>query len=67
MVAYHDHTEHDVDVIATEQGIADIRGITPKEREKAIIENCVHPDFKKAIWDYCNGAGEKNRQHTYTT
>ena len=59
MVAHHDHTEHDVDVIATEQGIADLRGMAPKERVKAIIENCVHPDFKEALWDYYNGAVEK--------
>ena len=58
MVAHHDHTEHDVDVIATEQGIADLRGKAPKERVKAIIENCVHPDFKEALWDYYNKAVE---------
>ena len=58
MVAHHDHTEHDVDVIATEQGIADLRGKAPKERVKAIIENCVHPNFKEALWDYYHKAVE---------
>ena len=42
----YDHTEHDVDVIVTEQGIADLRGLAPKERVPLIIENCAHPDFK---------------------
>ena len=32
MVSHVDHTEHDVDVIVTEQGIADLRGLAPKER-----------------------------------
>lgn len=49
MVAYCENTEHDVDVIETENGIADLHGITPKERIKVIIKNCVHPDFKKAM------------------
>lgn len=43
------------------QIIADLRGMAPKERVKAIIENCVHPDFKEGMWDYYNGAVEKNR------
>ncbi|AWE06617.1 acetyl-CoA hydrolase [Lysinibacillus sp. 2017] len=58
MVAHHDHTEHDVDVIATEQGIADLRGMAPRERVEAIIKNCVHPDFKEALRDYYNRAIE---------
>ena len=45
MVSHVDHTEHDVDVIVTEQGIADLRGLAPKERAALIIENCVHPDL----------------------
>ncbi|KGR74806.1 succinate CoA transferase [Ureibacillus sinduriensis] len=52
MVAHHDHTEHDVHVIVTEQGVADLRGLAPKERVPLIIENCVHPDFKQQLWDY---------------
>lgn len=58
MVAHHDHTEHDVQVIVTEQGVADLRGLAPKERVPVIIENCAHPDFKQALWDYYNEAVE---------
>ena len=47
-----DHTEHDVNVIITEQGIADLRGKSPMERAKEIIENCAHPDYKQLLWDY---------------
>jgi len=52
MVSHHDHTEHDVHVIATEQGLADLRGLSPKERVKQIIDKCAHPDFRDQLWDY---------------
>ena len=52
MVSHHDHTEHDVNIIITEQGVADLRGKSPKERAQTIIENCVHPDYKNILWDY---------------
>jgi len=56
MVSHHDHTEHDVQVLITEQGIADLRGLAPKKRAKAIIENCVHPDYKAQVQDYYDHA-----------
>jgi succinyl-CoA:acetate CoA-transferase len=52
MVSHHDHTEHDVHVVVTEQGLADLRGLSPKERVKQIIGKCAHPDFRKELWDY---------------
>ena len=52
MVSHLDHTEHSVHAIITEQGIADIRGKSPVERAKLIIENCAHPDYKQLLWDY---------------
>lgn len=52
MVSHVDSTEHDVNVIITEQGIADLRGKSPKERAQLIIENCVHPDYKGILYDY---------------
>ena len=56
MVSHHDHTEHDVQVIITEQGIADLRGLSPKQRAATIIKNCVHPDYKAQIQDYYDHA-----------
>lgn len=58
MVSHVDSTEHDVDIIVTEQGFADLRGLSPKERAAVIIENCAHPDYRKQLWDYFNGAVE---------
>ncbi len=52
MVSHTDHTEHDVDILVTEQGLADIRGLAPIERARVIIENCVHPDFKEQLSAY---------------
>jgi acetyl-CoA hydrolase len=38
--------EHDLDIIITEQGLADLRGLSPRERAPVIIEKCAHPDYK---------------------
>ena len=56
MVSHVDHTEHDVDVIVTEQGLADLRGLSPKERALAIIENCAHPDYRAQLRAYFDEA-----------
>lgn len=52
MVSHHDHTEHDVMFIVTEQGMADLRGKAPRERAKLIIDNCSHPDYRDMLKDY---------------
>lgn len=51
-VSHVDHTEHDVDVIVTEQGYVDLRGLAPRERVPLIIENCAHPDYREQLWAY---------------
>lgn len=51
-VSHVDHTEHDVDVVVTEQGYADLRGLAPRERAKLIIERCVHPLYREPLMDY---------------
>ncbi|MHC5309904.1 succinate CoA transferase [Myroides sp. LJL116] len=58
MVSHVDHTEHDVDILVTDQGLADLRGLSPRERAEVIIENCVHPEYKEEIRDYYNRAKE---------
>lgn len=52
MVSHVDHTEHDVDVLVTEQGLADLRGLAPRERARVIIANCVAPQWRPALEDY---------------
>src|SRR5690625_545410 len=63
-VSHVDHTEHDVDVIVTEQGYADIRGLAPVQRARKIIENCAHPMYKEQLLDYLEEAIEKVGGHT---
>ena len=52
MCCHVDSTEHDVDVIVTEQGVADLRGKGPLHRAHEIIENCAHPDYRPLLRDY---------------
>jgi succinyl-CoA:acetate CoA-transferase len=47
-----DHIPQDVQVIVTEQGLADLRGLSPKQRAEVVIGNCAHPDFRPALADY---------------
>ncbi|MDD4609818.1 MAG: acetyl-CoA hydrolase/transferase family protein [Bacteroidaceae bacterium] len=58
MVSHQDHSEHSVNVIVTEQGIADLRGKSPSQRAKTIIDNCVHPDYKGLLKDYIRLSGK---------
>ncbi len=52
MASHVDHTEHDVQIIVTEQGLADLRGLAPRQRASVVIEHCAHPDFQPALRDY---------------
>ena len=52
MVTHADHTEHDVRVVVTEWGVADLRGKGPDERAQLLIENCAHPEYRNLLWDY---------------
>ena len=52
MCSHVDHTEHDTQIIVTEQGLADLRGLSPKQRAKVIIDKCAHPDYRPMLHDY---------------
>ena len=56
MVSHVDHTEHDVAIIITEQGLADLRGLAPRQRVPRIIDNCAHPDYRPLLHDYYDRA-----------
>lgn len=64
MVSHLDHSEHSVNIVITEQGVADLRGKSPIERSRAIIENCAHPDYKNLLWDYVKFASKGQTPHT---
>lgn len=61
-VSHVDHTEHDVDVIVTEQGYADLRGLAPRERALVVIENCAHPAYKEQLRGYYEEALSRGGQ-----
>lgn len=60
MVKHVDHTEHDIDVIVTEQGVADLRGLSPRERAQEIITQCAHPKFKSSLNKYLQNSDESH-------
>lgn len=51
-VAHVDHISQDVQVIVTEHGLADLRGLAPRQRAGVIIDRCAHPDFAPPLRDY---------------
>lgn len=57
-VAHVDHTEHDVDVIVTEQGYADLRGLPPVKRAEKLIE-IAHPKYRDQLRAYFEEAKER--------
>ncbi len=52
LVSHIDHSEHSVQILITEQGVADLRGKDPHERAKLIVEQCAHPDFRDELDGY---------------
>ena len=39
-------------IVATEHGVADLRGKDPHERARLIIDHCAHPDFRDQLRGY---------------
>src|SRR5690606_27617645 len=56
MVSHVDHTEHDVAVLVSEQGLADLRGLSPKQRARAVIAHWAYPDYRPMLQDYFDRA-----------
>lgn len=52
LVSHMDHSEHSVQIVATEYGVADLRGRAPFERAQLIINHCAHPDFREQLNAY---------------
>jgi acyl-CoA hydrolase len=66
MCSHIDSTEHDVDVIITEQGVADLRGKGPLHRAHEIIENCAHPDYRPLLREYLHIAASGHEPQSMT-
>jgi succinyl-CoA:acetate CoA-transferase len=64
MCSHVDHTEHDAMVFVTEWGVADLRGLCPRERAQMIIEHCAHPDYRPLLREYYTASTKKYGGHT---
>ncbi len=62
-----DHATLDVDVIVSERGVADLRGLSPKEKAPIIIREIAHPKFQPLLTDYferaCVACGNSQTPH----
>jgi acetyl-CoA hydrolase len=67
LVSHMDHSEHSVQVVATEFGIADLRGRAPHERAQLIIDNCAHPDFRPELHAYLSMVEGGHTPHTLSS
>ncbi|MDX2448380.1 MAG: succinate CoA transferase [Desulfobacterales bacterium] len=56
MCTHIDSNEHSVQVLVTEQGLADLRGLGPSQRAKLIIKNCAHPAYRPYLEEYVRDA-----------
>ena len=52
LVTHMDHSEHSVQVVITENGVADLRGRDPHDRARLLINNCAHPDYRDQLNAY---------------
>ena len=65
MVSHLDHSEHSVQVIVTEHGVADLRGKSPHERAGLIIENCADPSYQPLLRKYLALGGEAHTPQSF--
>jgi propionyl-CoA:succinyl-CoA transferase len=69
LVSHCDHNEHSVQVVVTEYGFADLRGLPSAERPSRIIEQCAHPMYRPLLRDYLAAARkghiDVNLQHAF--
>lgn len=49
MVTHTDQSEHSTQIFVTEQGLADLRGLSPVAKAREIIKKCAHPRFKAVL------------------
>lgn len=63
MAPHVDHNEHSVQIVVTEQGLADLRGLGPSERARTIIDNCAHPMYRSYLHKYLDSAPMGHIRH----
>lgn len=63
MVSHQDICEHDVDIVITENGLADLRGLDDGERADAIIARCASGTYREQLKTYLRNARKKCGGH----
>lgn len=63
MCPHIDNNEHSVQVVVTEQGLADIRGLGPMQRARLIIDRCAHPAYREYLKQYLQNARSGHIRH----
>lgn len=63
MATHVDHSEHSVDIIVTEQGLADTRGLGPMQRAERIIQCCAHPMYRDELMGYLHASPGGHLRH----
>jgi acetyl-CoA hydrolase len=66
LVTHADHSEHSVQIVVTENGVADLRGKDPHERAQLIIDNCAHPDYREQLRGYLEVVKEGHTPQSLT-
>lgn len=64
LCSHLDHSEHSVQIVVTEQGVADLRGKDPHERAVEIISKCAHPEFRDELFAYCKDVKDGHTPQT---
>jgi len=63
MCPHVDNNEHSVQVIVTEQGLADLRGLGPMQRARLLIDTCAHPKYRPYLHQYIHDARKGHIRH----
>ena len=63
MCPHIDNNEHSVQIIVTEQGLADLRGLGPQQRAEVMIERCAHPLYRDYLRRYVRDARPGHIRH----
>ncbi len=66
MVPHVDNNEHSLQVLVTEQGLADLRGLGPMARARTIIDKCAHPMYRDYLKRYVGESGRGHIPHDLT-
>ena len=63
MCTHVDSNEHSVQVLVTEQGLADLRGLGPLQRARTIIDQCAHPAYRDYLHRYLEDCKAAHYRH----